>query len=72
MLLWGVFIGVSRLFSVGGIVCVCQDIFKDVAEDVTKSVIRCVVFRSERVIMLDDSGPPVSHEECLVATADDG
>ena len=52
--------------------CVCPDILKEVAEGVAIPVIRCVVSRSEQVIMVDFSGPPVSRDDCPVVVADDG
>ena len=60
------------MFSVRGVVCVYPDISQEVTKDVAIPVIRGAVFRSERVIVVDDSGPPVSHDERPVAVADDG
>ena len=60
------------MFSVRGVVCVYPDISKEVTKDVAIPVIRCAVLRSERVIVVDYSGPPVSRDERPVAAADDG
>ena len=51
--------------------CVCLDIIKEVTDDVAIRVVRCVVSRSERVVMLDNFGLLVSRDECPVTAADD-
>ena len=48
------------------------DITKEVTKDVAIPVVRSAVSRSERVIVVNCSGPPVSRDKRPMAAADDG